>query len=92
MIRSELVAMLAERFPDLGAGDAAAAADVIFTAMSQALAKGQRCEIRGFGSFCVRTRPAKVGRNPSTGQPVQVSEKRLPYFRAGKALRLAQQD
>ncbi|MBW8832326.1 MAG: integration host factor subunit beta [Burkholderiales bacterium] len=88
MTRSELVATLAARFPQLTALDAALALDVILTTMSDAMARGQRIEIRGFGSFTVRTRPARVGRNPRTGESLEVPEKRLPYFKAAKALRL----
>jgi len=58
-------------------------------AMSEALVKGHRIEIRGFGSFAVTHRPARVGRNPRSGEQVQVPEKRVPHFKAGKALREA---
>jgi len=80
--------MLAARFPQLTSHDAALSVDVILAAMSDALARGQRIEIRGFGSFSVRTRPARVGRNPRTGESLELPETRLPYFKAGKALRL----
>jgi integration host factor subunit beta len=88
MTRSELVAKLAARFPQLIPDDAGLAVDVILATMSDALARGQRIEIRGFGSFSVRIRPSRVGRNPSTGEPVHIPEKRVPYFKPGKALRL----
>jgi integration host factor subunit beta len=81
MTRSELAAKLAARIRQMSPRDAAHAIDVILTEMRGALARGQRIEIRGFGSFCVRTRPARIGRNPSTGEPLEIPEKRLPHFR-----------
>lgn len=87
MTRSDLVIALAERFGQLGQRDAESAVKAILEALSQALVDGQRVEIRGFGSFSVNHRPARVGRNPRTGESVQVPEKRVPHFKAGKALR-----
>ena len=59
----------------------------MFEEISTALARNERVELRGFGAFSVKQRPARVGRNPRTGERVQVSEKFVPYFKTGKALR-----
>src|SRR5271168_2408879 len=87
MTKSELIARLAERYPQLIAKDADYAVNTILDAMSQALADGHRIEIRGFGSFALNRRPPRVGRNPKSGEKVMVPEKRVPHFKAGKELR-----
>ena len=87
MTKSELIARLAERYPQLIAKDADFAVNTILDAMTQSLAIGQRIEIRGFGSFALNTRPPRVGRNPKSGEKVLVPEKRVPHFKAGKELR-----
>ena len=87
MTKSELIARLAERYPQLSAKDADFAVNTILEAMTQSLASGQRIEIRGFGSFALNTRPPRVGRNPKSGEKVLVPEKRVPHFKAGKELR-----
>ena len=87
MTKSELIARLAERYPQLIAKDADFAVNTILEAMTQSLAVGQRIEIRGFGSFALNTRPPRVGRNPKSGEKVLVPEKRVPHFKAGKELR-----
>ena len=87
MTKSDLIARLAERFPQLVAKDADFAAKMILDAMSEALAKGDRIEIRGFGSFSLNYRPPRVGRNPKSGDKVSVPEKWVPHFKAGKELR-----
>jgi integration host factor subunit beta len=87
MTKSELIARLAERYPQLIAKDADFAVNTILDAMSQALADGHRIEIRGFGSFALNRRPPRVGRNPKSGEKVLVPEKRVPHFKAGKELR-----
>ena len=87
MTKSELIALLAERFPQLVAKDAELAVKVILDAMSEALARGDRIEIRGFGSFSLNHRPPRVGRNPRSGERVDVPEKWVPHFKAGKELR-----
>ena len=89
MIRSELVAMLAERFSQLTPRDAEFAVETILAAMSDTLARGHRIEIRGFGSFSINRRPPRVGRNPRSGEQVVISEKLVPHFKPGKALREA---
>ncbi len=87
MTKSELIARLAERYPQLIAKDADFAVNTILEAMTESLAVGQRIEIRGFGSFALNTRPPRVGRNPKSGEKVLVPEKRVPHFKAGKELR-----
>lgn len=87
MTKSELIARLAERFPQLVAKDAELAVKVILDAMAEALARGDRIEIRGFGSFSLNHRPPRVGRNPRSGERVDVPEKWVPHFKAGKELR-----
>jgi len=87
MTKSELIARLAERFPQLVAKDADLSVKMILDAMSEALAKGDRIEIRGFGSFSLNYRPPRVGRNPKTGDKVEVPAKHVPHFKAGKELR-----
>ena len=87
MTKSDLIARLAERFPQLVAKDADFAVKMILDAMSEALTRGDRIEIRGFGSFSLNYRPPRVGRNPKSGDKVSVPEKWVPHFKAGKELR-----
>jgi integration host factor subunit beta len=87
MTKSELIAQLAERFPQLVAKDADYAVKMILDAMTEALANGDRIEIRGFGSFALNYRPPRIGRNPKSGEKVSVPEKYVPHFKAGKELR-----
>ncbi len=87
MTKSELIARLAERFPQLVAKDADFAVKMILDALTSALVKGDRIEIRGFGSFALNYRPPRIGRNPKSGDKVQVPEKYVPHFKAGKELR-----
>ena len=87
MTKSDLIARLAERFPQLVAKDADFAVKMILDAMSEALAKGDRIEIRGFGSFALNYRPPRVGRNPKSGDKVSVPEKWVPHFKPGKEMR-----
>ncbi|ACR01632.1 MULTISPECIES: integration host factor subunit beta [Thauera] len=87
MTKSELIAQLAERFPQLVAKDADYAVKMILDAMTDALARGDRIEIRGFGSFALNYRPPRTGRNPKSGEKVLVPEKYVPHFKAGKELR-----
>ena len=89
MTRSDLVEALASRFHHLTQRDAEFAVKAILDAMSDALVRGHRIEIRGFGSFSVNRRPPRVGRNPRTGESVTIPEKRVPHFKPGKALREA---
>lgn len=87
MTKSELIARLAERFPQLVAKDADFAVKMILDALTAALVRGDRIEIRGFGSFALNYRPPRIGRNPKSGDKVQVPEKHVPHFKAGKELR-----
>ncbi len=87
MTKSELIARLAERFPQLVAKDADFAVKMILDAMTDALVRGDRIEIRGFGSFALNYRPPRVGRNPKSGDKVSVPAKWVPHFKAGKELR-----
>jgi integration host factor subunit beta len=89
MTRSDIVAKLAERFAQLPQKDAELAVKTILDAMSEALAKGHRIELRGFGSFSISRRPPRMGRNPRSGEQVLIPEKRVPHFKPGKALREA---
>lgn len=87
MIKSELITKIAEANPHLYHRDVERIVSTIFDEITNALAKGQRVELRGFGAFSVKKRPARTGRNPRTGEKVEVSEKHVPYFKTGKGLR-----
>lgn len=87
MTRSELVHALAKRFPQLSSMDAEVSVREILDAIAAALISGNRVEIRGFGSFCLNYRPPRIGRNPATGEKVNVPAKRMPHFKAGKEMR-----
>ena len=87
MTKSELVQRLAERNPHLYLRDIEKIVDTIFDEITEALVRGDRVELRGFGAFSVKHRDARTGRNPRTGELVQVEAKRLPFFKTGKALR-----
>ena len=87
MTKSELITLLAGRYPQLVKKDAEAAVKTIHGAMTQALQRGTRIEIRGFGSFCLNHRPPRVGRNPKSGETVRIPEKYTPHFKPGKELR-----
>ena len=89
MTRSDLVEELAARFSQLTHRDAEFAVKTILDAMSDALVRGHRIEIRGFGSFSINRRPPRMGRNPRSGESVAIPEKRVPHFKPGKALREA---
>jgi integration host factor subunit beta len=85
--KSELIARLAQRYPQLVAKDAEYAVKMILDAMTHSLVGANRIEIRGFGSFGLNYRPPRVGRNPKSGEKVHVPEKYVPHFKAGKELR-----
>jgi integration host factor subunit beta len=87
MTKSELIARLAARNQRLVARDADEAVKMILDMMGAALAQGGRIEIRGFGSFGLNYRPPRTGRNPKSGERVQVPAKHVPHFKAGKELR-----
>jgi integration host factor subunit beta len=87
MIRSELVAVIAEQNPHLTIRDVEQIVGTVFDEITDALAQGRRVELRGFGAFSTRARDARTGRNPRTGDAVKVDAKRVPYFKPGKELR-----
>ncbi len=87
MTKSELIQILANANPTLYERDLERAVTTVFDEITTALADGDRVEIRGFGSFSVKPRSARTGRNPRTGATVEVSEKFIPHFRTGKLLR-----
>lgn len=87
MIRSELLGVLAKDNPGLRGEDVEQVVDIFFNEISQRLAAGGRVELRGFGAFSTRSREARQGRNPRTGESVDVEAKRVPYFRPGKEMR-----
>jgi integration host factor subunit beta len=87
MIRSELVQLLADDNPGLSPREIEKIVTVFFDAIGGHIAKGKRVELRGFGAFSTRARNARVGRNPRTGDPVDVDAKSVPYFKPGKEMR-----
>ncbi|MDA9211183.1 integration host factor subunit beta [Methylophilaceae bacterium] len=88
MTKSKLINLLAARFSQLVHKDAELSVKTILDEMSQSLKKNNRIEIRGFGSFSLNYRPPRIGRNPKTGEKVNVPEKYVPHFKAGKELRI----
>lgn len=92
MIRSELLSVLAQDNPDLRGEDIEQVVEIFFDEIAQRLAEGGRVELRGFGAFSTRSREARQGRNPRTGEAVKVEAKRVPYFRPGKEMRRALND
>jgi integration host factor subunit beta len=88
MTKREIIDELLARRNEFNHRQAETIINAMFDAMAATLARGRRIEIRGFGSFGVKQRRARQGRNPKTGEPVSVVAKRVPYFRAGKELRL----
>jgi len=88
MTRTDLIAALAARFPSLTPKDAEAAVKIILGALSDSLAAGNRVEIRGFGSLGLRSRKPRIGRNPKSGEKVEVPAKCVPYFKAGLEMRV----
>ncbi|MBR9844168.1 MAG: integration host factor subunit beta [Rhodobacteraceae bacterium] len=87
MIRSELIQKIADDNPHLYQRDVERIVNTIFEEIIDAMARGDRVELRGFGAFSVKKRDARVGRNPRTGETVQVEEKHVPFFKTGKLLR-----
>ncbi len=87
MIRSELIQKLADENPTLTLREVEMIVSAIFEEIIGALSQGDRVELRGFGAFSVKKRDARIGRNPRTGESVQVEEKHVPFFKAGKLLR-----
>ena len=87
MTKSDLVEKLSESLTNLTKKECEVIVDTVFLNMKDALHRGEKIEIRGFGSFTVRTRRAKEGRNPKTGEKVDVPPKKIPYFKMGKELK-----
>jgi integration host factor subunit beta len=87
MIRSELLQLLAKENASLRAEGVERAVDIFFDEIAGRLAKGGRVELRGFGAFSTRQREARKGRNPRTGEAVNVPGKRVPFFKPGKEMR-----
>ncbi|MDG2231986.1 integration host factor subunit beta [Rhodobacteraceae bacterium nBUS_24] len=87
MIRSELIQIIADQNPHLFQRDVERIVNTVFDEITNAMANGDRVELRGFGAFSVKKRDARVGRNPRTGESVSVSEKHVPFFKTGKLLR-----
>ena len=87
MTKFELISRLAAANPHLYQRDVERIVTTIFEEITSALSRGDRVELRGFGAFSVKARGARVGRNPRTGESVNVSEKFIPYFKTGKQLR-----
>ena len=87
MIRSELIQKIADDNPHLYQRDVERIVNTIFEEIINAMARGDRVELRGFGAFSVKKRDARVGRNPRTGEAVDVEEKDVPFFKTGKLLR-----
>ena len=88
MTKRDLIEEVALQYPRFSRRDAEVMVNAVFDSMSEALAKGERIEIRGFGSFMVKQREAREGRNPRTGALVSVAAKKVPLFKVGKELRL----
>ncbi len=87
MIRSELIQKIAEENTHLNHREVEKIVNTIFDEIIEAMARGDRVELRGFGAFSVKKRDARVGRNPRTGDAVDVDEKHVPFFKTGKLLR-----
>jgi len=87
MIRSELIQKIADENPHLYQRDVERIVNTIFEEITGAMSEGDRVELRGFGAFSVKKRDERTGRNPRTGEAVQVEEKHVPFFKTGKLLR-----
>ena len=88
MTKSELITLLSDKFSQLVHKDAELSVKTIIDSLGNTLGKGGRVEIRGFGSFSLNHRPARLGRNPKTGEKVNVPEKFVPHFKPGKELKI----
>lgn len=87
MIRSELIQRISDENPHLYQRDVERIVSTIFDQVTEAMARGDRVELRGFGAFSVKRRDSRIGRNPRTGESVAVAEKHVPFFKTGKLLR-----
>jgi integration host factor subunit beta len=87
MIKSELIERISSQNPHLYQRDVEKIVNAVLDTIVAAMARGDRVELRGFGAFFVKTRTARAGRNPKTGELLNVAEKRLPFFKTGKEMR-----
>lgn len=87
LTKSELIKKISSKLPYLAKKDVQTIVNTVFQSMTNALSRGEGIEIRGFGSFRIKVRRAKLGRNPKTGEAVRVPRKRVPFFKVGKELR-----
>ena len=87
MIRSELIQKIADENPHLYQRDVERIVNTVFDEVTDAMSRGDRVELRGFGAFSVKKRDARIGRNPRTGETVHVEQKHVPFFKTGKQLR-----
>ena len=87
MKKSELIDQLAKDYPHLYHRDIEKVVDVFYNSISEALANGQRVELRGFGAFCIKERGPRIGRNPKNGERVAVPRKKSVYYKPGKELK-----
>ncbi len=87
MTKSEMIQRIADQNPHLYLRDVERIVNTVFDQITEALANGDRVELRGFGAFSARRRQARTGRNPRTGESVSVDEKQVPFFKCGKELR-----
>ena len=87
MTRSELILKISQKNPHLFNRDIEEVVNAIFAEISHGLSRGDRIELRGFGAFSIKHRRSRIGRNPRTGESVQVEEKKIPFFKTGKRLR-----
>ena len=87
MIKSELIVKIADLYPHLYQRDVETIVNQLLDEIGDAMGRGDRVELRGFGAFSVKRRPARIGRNPRTGEQVSVAEKHVPFFKSGKELR-----
>ena len=87
MTKSDLIERVARRLPHISKKDTEVVVNTVFDRMTEVLCRGERIEIRGFGSFQVKIREAREGRNPKTGEEVRIPRKRTPFFKVGKELK-----
>ncbi len=88
MTKSDLINKVQKKFKIYSHKDMAYAVNIIFASMTEAMKKGERTEIRGFGNFTIRDRKPRLGRNPKSGSQVKLGERKKPFFKTGKELRI----
>ena len=87
MTKSELIEAVAQRVTNFSRKDVEIIVDTLFESMSESLSKGGKVEIRGFGSFKIKSRDGRQGRNPKSGENIFIESKKVPFFKAGKEIR-----